>query len=175
MKQLVLIVVLIGAVAAGALALKFTGPGSGGAKPTGGGGLTLTEGAVIPFGDFRLEDYRGSVVVMDFWATWCGPCKMAMPGLQKLHEKYKDRGLVVLGINCWERGDPVGYMRNNNFTYGLVTGADELARQYSVQGIPTFIVIGIDGQQIHRASGFSPQNEHALEQVIVDHLAKHGR
>ncbi len=173
MKQLVLIIVLIGAVAAGAVALKYAGPGGNNSGT--GGNVTLTEGAVIPAAEFRLEDYRGKVVVMDFWATWCGPCKLAMPGLQKLHEKYKDRDVVVLGMNCWERGDPVGYMRSNNFTYGLVTGADNFATQYGVRGIPTFVVIGVDGSKIHQASGFSAENEHALEQAIADHLSANGK
>lgn len=175
MKQIVLIVVLIAAVGAGAVALKFTGPGSSNTPSSPVGGASIGESAVIPAADFRLEDYRGKVVVMDFWATWCGPCKMAMPGLQKLHEKYKDRGVVVLGMNCWERGDPVAYMRNNNFTYGLVTGADNYATQYGVRGIPHFVVIGVNGETVHQASGYSQQNEHALDQAIANHLAAQGR
>ena len=173
MKQVVLIVLVLGSVAAGALALKYAGAGS--SNPGSGAGIVLTEGSVIPAENFRLEDYRGKVVVMDFWATWCPPCKAAMPGLQALHEKYKDRDVVVLGMNCMERGDPVGYMRSNNYTYGLVTGADNFAQQYGVRGIPTFVVIGVDGQIIHQASGFSPANEHALEQAIANHLTANGK
>ena len=53
-----------------------------------------------------LSDYKGKVVLLDFWATWCGPCRMAMPGLQKMHESMKSKGLVVLGVSL-DRNPPV--------------------------------------------------------------------
>src|SRR6266567_2066513 len=49
-----------------------------------------------------LAQYRGKIVVLDFWATWCGPCAEVMPQMQKLHEKYKDKGVAVFGVSSWE-------------------------------------------------------------------------
>jgi len=122
----------------------------------------------------KLSDYRGKVVVMDFWATWCPPCRQAMPGLQRLHEQYKDQGLVVLGMNYGERanGDPVGYMKKNNFTYGLMLNSEEIAKAYGVSAIPAFFVVGPDGKVVHRAVGYHPEGEKQLEEVIKAHLPK---
>ncbi|MFG0275956.1 MAG: peroxiredoxin family protein, partial [Phycisphaerales bacterium] len=54
--------------------------------------------------DVTLSELRGQVVVLDFWATWCGPCKVAMPGVQELHEEFADQPVQIFGVNCWEQG-----------------------------------------------------------------------
>lgn len=113
-----------------------------------------------------LSDYRGKVVIMDFWATWCGPCLRAMPGLQSLHEEYKDKGVVIFGINCWESGDPEALMKREGFTYTLLLEGDSVAQMYAVSGIPTFYVISPEGRVAHHAVGFGPQMEEKLTEVI---------
>jgi thiol-disulfide isomerase/thioredoxin len=119
--------------------------------------------------EHSLSEYRGKVVVMDFWATWCPPCRAAMPGIQKVHEKYKAKGVVVLGMDCWESGDAPGYMKENGITYGLIMKADEAAKAYGVSGIPTLYVIGPDGKVAYRTVGF--EGEEALETAIKAKLA----
>lgn len=114
--------------------------------------------------EHRLSDYRGKVVVLDFWATWCGPCQLAMPGLQKLHEKHPTA--VVLGLNCWEDGDPSAFMKDKGYTYGLLLKADEVASKYGVSGIPAFFVIGKDGRILHSAVGFDPDGEEKIGSII---------
>lgn len=133
---------------------------------------TLTDAAGKPH---TLADYKGKVVVLDFWATWCQPCTMAMPGIQRLHEEFKGRGVEVFGVNCWESGDPAGYMERKEFTYGLLLKADEVANAYGVAGIPAFFVIGMDGKLLHRASGFGPGVEKQLGVVIDEHLKANGK
>jgi thiol-disulfide isomerase/thioredoxin len=96
----------------------------------------------------RLADLRGRVVVLDFWATWCPPCRQAMPGVQALHERYADRPVSIFGVNVAERtpdADPSGFMREQGYTYTMLRGTDEVARAYGVRALPTFVVIGPDG------------------------------
>ncbi len=121
--------------------------------------------------DFALSDYRGKVVVMDFWATWCGPCIMAMPGLQKLHEEFKGDAVAVIGVNCWESGNPEAFMASKGFDYQLLLGGDNVATEYGVSGIPTFYVVGKDGRVVHHEVGFDPDGTDRLREVIKKALA----
>ena len=124
--------------------------------------------------EVKLSALKGSVVVMDFWATWCGPCKAAMPSVQKLHEKYKEKGVQVYGLNTWEKdGDPAKYMKDQKYTYGLLLKADDVAKKYAVTGIPTFYIIGKDGKVIFTEVGFNgPESEKqitdAIDKVLAD-------
>ena len=116
-------------------------------------------------GSFSLEELRGQVVIMDFWATWCGPCRQVMPNLQELHETYGEE-LMIIGVNTWEREDPAAFMVENGFTYPIVINGDEVASQYFVEGIPTFYVIDRDGTVAFHAVGSDPANEEALAEVL---------
>ncbi len=134
--------------------------------------------------DFKLSDptgkevtlasLKGRVVLLDFWATWCGPCKQAMPSIQKLHEKYKDKPVTIIGVNCWEKSDKlaIDYMAKKDFTYTLLLKGDDLAKAYGVSGIPTFILIDTEGKVLHAASGFSDGEEEHLAEMIDKALAK---
>ena len=120
----------------------------------------------------RLSEYRGSVVVLDFWATWCGPCIAAMPALQEVHEAFANEPVHVLGLNVWDDGaDPAGFMEEMELTYGLLMEADEIAEAYQVQGIPTIYAIGPDGRVIYRALGAGPELEAELRGAIERALA----
>jgi thiol-disulfide isomerase/thioredoxin len=103
---------------------------------------------------------------MDFWATWCGPCRLAMPGLQRLHEKYKDQGVVVFGMNSWESGDPGAFMKENDFTYTTLLKADPVAQLYQVSGIPTFYIVGPDGKVVLSEVGYDPDFEKNVSDLI---------
>lgn len=118
----------------------------------------------------RLSDLKGQVVVLDFWATWCGPCKVAMPHVQKLHDDYADKGVKVFGVNCWERADAREYMTKSKYTYGLLLDGDKVADMYRVSGIPTFYLIDQEGKVAFAATGMP--KEAALRAKIDALLAK---
>ena len=121
----------------------------------------------------KLSSLKGKVVVMDFWATWCPPCKKAMPMVQKLHEKYAASEVKVFGLSTFERdGDPAKYMADNKYSYGLLVKSDEVAKTYKVSGIPTFYVIGKDGKILFNSVGFSEAEFGEIEKVIAKEIGK---
>lgn len=125
--------------------------------------------------EFALKNLRGKVVVFDFWATWCGPCRMAMPGMQRLHDKYKGKPVAIFGINCRERqagADPVGFMKKLNMTYPILLRGDTVAQQYRVSGIPAFYVVGPEGEVVMAWEGYSEAYEKQAEQLIDALLAR---
>lgn len=119
--------------------------------------------------EVTLAGLKGKVVLLDFWATWCGPCIAAMPSIQRLHEKYVGRPVVILGVNTWERGaadKAQKFMEKNKYTYGLLLKGDDLAEAYGVPGIPTLVLIGPDGKILHIGVGFGPDEEKHLSEMI---------
>ncbi|NBQ14330.1 MAG: TlpA family protein disulfide reductase [Proteobacteria bacterium] len=131
--------------------------------------LKDTEGKEV-----TLASLKGKVVLLDFWATWCGPCKAAMPTIQKLHEAYKDKGVVILGVNTWEKNADAAkdYMAKKKFTYGCLMNGDDLAKAYGVVGIPTLVIIGKDGKVAMADMGLSDDTGASLRKVIDAALAK---
>ena len=121
--------------------------------------------------EHTLAGYKGRIVLMDFWATWCPPCRQAMPGVQALHEKYADKGVVVLGMNAFESGDAPAFMKEQGFTYGLMLNADEAAAAYGVSGIPWFFVVGPEGELLYQG-GFSATSENKIAEVIEANLPR---
>lgn len=119
-----------------------------------------------------LSTLEGGMVILDFWATWCGPCQMVMPSLQEIHEEHGADGVTVIGVNTWESGDPAAFMAENGYTYTVVLGGDEVAAEYLVTGIPTFYVIGSDGLILGAFRGADPANEAALL-ALIDANAGH--
>jgi len=92
-----------------------------------------------------LASLRGRVVVVDFWATWCGPCVASIPHLIELHEKYADQGLVIVGHTDGSSTNLEGFIKAKNIPYIISVGAD-IGDAYGVMGIPHVFVIDPDGK-----------------------------
>jgi thiol-disulfide isomerase/thioredoxin len=121
----------------------------------------------------HLSDFAGKVVVMDFWATWCAPCKAAMPIIQRLHANYADKGLVVLGINTDEADSDAAmqYIDDKGYTYRQLLNGEALSADYRIQGLPVLYLIGRDGTIAFRELGM---DEDALTEAIEQALAAGG-
>ncbi|MDA0802780.1 MAG: TlpA disulfide reductase family protein [Planctomycetota bacterium] len=121
--------------------------------------------------EVSLASLKGKVVLLDFWATWCGPCKAAMPEMQKIADDYKDKGVVVYGINVWEKKEDAAkkYIESKGFTYPTLLSGDDLAKQYGITSIPTLVVIGKDGKIAKTEVGFG--GAEALRKAIDEAVA----
>jgi len=116
----------------------------------------------------NLNSYRGQkVVLMDFWATWCGPCRMAMPDLQDLADKFKDRGLEILSVNQGESADQTrNFIEHRKYTFHVVLDQDQaVGNNYGVRGIPTLILVDKKGVVQWLRVGYSQNIDDLRQQV----------
>ena len=126
----------------------------------------------------KLSDYNKKVVVLNIWATWCGPCKLEMPDLVKLNQEYKSRGLVVLGLATTynERNDPVHvkeFIKKQNVDYKILWDDGTLAQPLvEIVGgrsvVPQSFVISRDGRIVKHFQGYSPLSTPALMRQAVE-------
>lgn len=127
--------------------------------------------------EITLSELNDKVVILDFWGTWCIPCRQASPLLQQLHEKYEDAPVKIIGMTVRERDwdSPARYMSDNGFTFPIVLRADDVAREYNVRSYPTYYVIGFDREVIHVASRFvRDETMPEIERVTREYLTRRG-
>ena len=123
--------------------------------------------------EFKLEGslpiLQGKLVIIDFWASWCGPCKRAMPVLRELHEEYADKGVVILGVNLdEEKADMDAYLKKTPMPFPMVRDPKgRLAGKLDVSGIPTSYVVGPDGRirAIHEGFGWDATRREYVEEI----------
>lgn len=120
----------------------------------------------------RLSTYRGKLVLLNFWATWCGPCLTEIPRFNTWQTKYASQGLQVLGVSMDDDAAPVQKAaRKLQFTYPVVMGDEKIGEQYGgVLGLPISYLISPDGKIIERVQGETDLN--ALEKRIAGQLPK---
>jgi peroxiredoxin len=119
----------------------------------------------------HLSDYRGKVVVLDFWATWCGPCRLEIPWLKEFQSKFKDKGFEVLGVSMdddgWASVKP--FVSELGINYRIVIGDDATAQSYGgVDALPTTFVIDREGRiaKIHIGLTSKSEIENGIEQLL---------
>ncbi|XAM00958.1 TlpA disulfide reductase family protein [Phycisphaeraceae bacterium D3-23] len=125
------------------------------------------------------ESLKGSVVLLDFWASWCGPCLATSPVMQALHEEWAGRGLVVIGANVSEFDEGQlthtpdaarAYAAEHSYTYTFTYGSDDLKTACGVQGLPTFILIDRDGTVVEVITGSDDNLQETLRHQIEELL-----
>jgi len=121
--------------------------------------------------DVSLTDYKGKVVLVNFWATWCDPCRVEIPWLIEMQDKYGPKGFTVLGIAMDEEGKPVvaPFVAKERYevkgekvsmNYPIVIGNDSVAEKFGgLLGYPTSVLISKDGKQIKKITGLVSYDE----------------
>jgi thiol-disulfide isomerase/thioredoxin len=143
---------------------------------TAGNGGSLANGNLAP--GFQLDslagsrvnlaDYRGQVVLLNFWASWCGPCRKEMPILEQVYKQYKSKGVALVGVNVEPNsGDALNYLKATPVTFPILFDRDSaVSKAYQVQGMPNTVILDRAGRVrfIHR--GYTPgaENEY-LDQI----------
>jgi len=127
---------------------------------------------------FDLASQKGNVVLLNVWATWCGPCRFETPELETIHQKYGPKGLKVVGVSVDDTGvsGVKQFVAENKITYPIAVDADgKIANVLRTTVLPTSVIIGRDGKILWRKVGAVMPNElTAVDAVIEQALAKKG-
>jgi thiol-disulfide isomerase/thioredoxin len=122
--------------------------------------------------DFDLQEFRGKVLVLDFWASWCVPCRRSFPWMNSMQEKYADDGLVIIGINLdAEEADAQAFLRETPADFQIINDPEgALARKHDVVAMPTSYVFDRDGELVTRHLGFKVKRQDEYEALLVETL-----
>jgi peroxiredoxin len=134
--------------------------------------FTLNDSKGFPL---KLRDYKGRVVLLDFWATWCHGCKIEIPWYMEFQRKYKGRGLAVIGVSMdddgWKSVRP--FLREHQFNYPVVIGNQYLAKVYGVDSMPVTLLIDRQGKTADSHSGVVNKDGFEREiQTLLQERAK---
>ena len=118
--------------------------------------------------EFRLSDYRGNIVVVNFWASWCGPCREEMPLLNELHKKYEPLGFTVLGVNVEEDArNARGFLKNFPVDFPVVLdNKNQVSKKYNVIAMPTTVVVDRDGNVRFLHKGYKSGDEEKYRKMV---------
>lgn len=121
--------------------------------------------------EISLEDFEGKVVFLNFWATWCGPCREEMPSMEKLWQRFKEEAFVILAVDLREEKEEVNsFMKDYGLTFSvLLDSRGEVANKYGIRAIPTTFLIDSEGRIVGKALGARDwASEDAFD--LIEHL-----
>jgi thiol-disulfide isomerase/thioredoxin len=106
--------------------------------------------------EFSADVFKGQVLYIDFWASWCGPCKESFPWLNQIQEKYKAKGLTIVGVNLdKDKTKADDFLKTNPALFKIFYNADgSLAKKFGVKGMPYSVILDRNGKIIHTHIGF---------------------
>ncbi len=136
--------------------------------------LLSWQGGVAGNAPVNIQDYEGKVVVLDFWASWCVPCRRSFPWLNEMHAKYGSDGLVIIGVNLdQERSEAEAFLQEFPAQFQIhFDESKELATEYEVVAMPSSYLLGPDGEILRRHYGFKVKKQEEYEAAIVAALER---
>jgi thiol-disulfide isomerase/thioredoxin len=120
--------------------------------------------------EMTLSKLKGKVVLLDFWATWCAPCREAIPHLINLQKTYQEKGVEVIGMNV-DKGDVETvrrFVKSMDIPYPITLTPEEVSRNYGVTGLPTTILIDKQGRIRQKLMGFTSEISKQITSTIVE-------
>ena len=118
--------------------------------------------------NLKLSEMTGNVVLINFWASWCGPCREEMPLLNDLHKKYEPLGFTVLGVNVEEDAKNArGFLKNFPVDFPiLLDNKNQVSKKYNVIAMPTTVVLDRDGNVRYLHKGYKPGDEEKYRKMV---------
>lgn len=122
----------------------------------------------------RLKEEKGNVVYLDFWSSWCGPCRKSFPWMNELQNKYQQQGLTILSINLdHDRKLATQFLTKTPADFAIIYDPKGLvARKFKLKGMPSSFIFNRKGNLVSAHTGFNQQKSLAYEQEIIEFLSK---
>lgn len=127
--------------------------------------------SIVDGDDITLNSLKGKIVIIDFWASWCGPCKNSIPFYNEMHEKYADQGLVIIGMDVNEPEATIKKAKEElGISYMLGNQNNAMNAYFKVSSIPSMFMFDREGNMIQNFVGYSSAMDAQIEQLITDNL-----
>lgn len=122
--------------------------------------------------NLRLSDYRGQVVLLNFWASWCGPCRQEMPLLEELYKRYHNLGFTILGVNVDTDSSKANhYLRDIRVSFPILYDTQNtVVKNYNVNAMPTTVIIDKNGKMRFMHQGYKPGYENEYRKEVIQLL-----
>lgn len=127
-------------------------------------------------GNVSLESYRGKFVYVDFWASWCAPCKRSFPWMNDLRKRYGDKDLAIVAVNVdASRADAERFLASTPASFTVAYDpAGTTPRQYAIKGMPSSVLVDPTGQIVFRHTGFTSSSARELDEKIAQAMKRGG-
>jgi thiol-disulfide isomerase/thioredoxin len=127
--------------------------------------------------EISLAKNKGKTLLIDFWATWCGPCRESIPHLVHLHKTYQGQGFAVVGLSM-DKGDPKAvddFVKSLDIPYPIAIAPEEIARAYGINGLPTTVLIDKEGKIREKILGFNTAIAKKIESRVAELISEKPR